>query len=74
MNRLNEGEVSNPVVSRFGAHLIQLVERRRVDLSQRELREAVRAQLQESKYEEAYGVWARDLRERAFVEMREPPQ
>jgi peptidyl-prolyl cis-trans isomerase SurA len=74
MNRLNEGEVSNPVVSRFGVHLIQLVERRRVDLSQRELREAVRAQLQESKYEEAYGVWARDVRERAFVEMREPPQ
>jgi peptidyl-prolyl cis-trans isomerase SurA len=74
MNRLNEGEISNPVVSRFGVHLIQLAERRRVDLSQRELREAVRAQLQESKYEEAYSVWARDLRERAFVEMREPPQ
>jgi peptidyl-prolyl cis-trans isomerase SurA len=74
MNRLNEGEISNPVVSRFGVHLIQLVERRRVDLSQRELRDAVRAQLQESKYEEAYNVWARDLRERAFVEMREPPQ
>ena len=74
MNRLNEGEISNPVVSRFGVHLIQLAERRRVDLSQRELREAVRLQLQESKYEEVYSVWARDLRERAFVEMREPPQ
>ncbi len=74
MNRLNEGEISNPVASRFGVHLIQLTERRRVDLSQRELREAVRVQLQESKYEEAYSVWARDLRERAFVEMREPPQ
>jgi peptidyl-prolyl cis-trans isomerase SurA len=74
MSRLNEGEISNPVVSRFGVHLIQLAERRRVDLSQRELREAVRLQLQETKYEEAYGVWARDLRERAFVEMREPPQ
>ncbi|MEY2859881.1 MAG: hypothetical protein RL392_339 [Pseudomonadota bacterium] len=74
MNRLNEGEISNPVVSRFGVHLIQLTERRRVDLSQRELREAVRVQLQEAKYEEAYSLWARDLRERAFVEMREPPQ
>jgi peptidyl-prolyl cis-trans isomerase SurA len=74
MNRLNEGEISNPVVSRFGVHLIQLMERRRVDLSQRELREVVRAQLQEAKYEEAYSLWARDLRERAFVELREPPQ
>jgi peptidyl-prolyl cis-trans isomerase SurA len=74
MNRLNEGEISNPVVSRFGVHLIQLLERRRVDLSQRELRDAVRAQLQEMKYADAYSAWARDVRERAFVEMREPPQ
>ena len=74
MNRLNEGEISNPVVSRFGVHLIELVERRRVELSPRELRELVRGRLQESKYEEAYTVWARELRERAFVEMREPPQ
>ena len=74
MNRLSEGEMSSPVVSRFGVHLIQLLERRRVDLSQRELRDVVRAQLQESKYEEAYSVWARELRERAFVEMRESPQ
>lgn len=74
MNRLSEGEISNPVVSRFGVHLIQLVERRRVDMNPREMREAVRNRLRETKVEEAYASWARDVRERAFVEMREPPQ
>lgn len=74
MNRLAEGEISNPVVSRFGVHLIQLVERRRVDLSPRELRESVRAQLKEMRSEEAFVTWAQDIRARAFVEMREPPQ
>jgi peptidyl-prolyl cis-trans isomerase SurA len=74
MNRLNEGEISNPVVSRFGVHLIQLAERRRVDLSPQELRQMVSNQLRETKYAEAYVVWARDVRERAYVEMRDPPQ
>ncbi len=74
MNRLVDGQVSNPVVSRFGVHLIQLVERRRVDLSPRDVREQVRNQLREAKLDEAYATWTRDIRERAYVELREPPQ
>lgn len=74
LNRLAEGEISNPVVSRFGVHLIELVERRRVDLSPREVRELVRNQLRESRYQETYTNWAQEVRDRAFVEMREPPQ
>jgi peptidyl-prolyl cis-trans isomerase SurA len=74
MNRLNEGDMSNPIVSRFGVHLIQVVERRRVELTPQQLRESVRNQLRESRYEEALANWARDIRARAFVEMREPPQ
>ncbi len=74
MNRLVDGQVSNPVVSRFGVHLIQLVERRHVDLSPRDVREQVRNQLREAKLDEAYATWTRDIRERAYVELREPPQ
>ncbi len=73
MNRLRDGEISPPVVSRFGVHLIQVVERRRSELSQKELREVVRAQLRESRYEEAYANWVQETRGRAFVELREPP-
>ena len=74
MNRLGEGDLSKPVVTRFGVHLIQLTERRRAELGPREVRELVRGQLREAKLEEAYVTWARDVRERAFVELREPLQ
>jgi peptidyl-prolyl cis-trans isomerase SurA len=74
MNKLRDGEVSPPVVTRFGVHLIQVVERRRAELSQKELRDAVRAQLRETRYEEAFANWVQEVRGRAFVEMREPPQ
>jgi peptidyl-prolyl cis-trans isomerase SurA len=73
MNRLRDGEIAPPMVSRFGVHLIQLLERRRTELNQREVRDSVRAILRESKLDEAYVSWAKDIRERAFVEMREPP-
>jgi peptidyl-prolyl cis-trans isomerase SurA len=74
MNRLNDGQISNPMVSRFGVHLIQLVERRKVEMSPREVRELIRNQLREAKLEEAYATWTRDVRDRAYVELREPPQ
>ena len=74
MNALAPGQISEPLVSRFGVHLIQLMERRTATLSPQEQRERVRALLQEKKLDEAYLTWAQDLRGRAYVEMREPPQ
>ena len=74
MNGLKENEISQPVVSRFGVHLIQLTERRRAELSPQQVRESVRNQLRRSRYDEAYRNWAQDVRGRAYVEMREPPQ
>lgn len=74
LNRLAEGEVSDPVVSRFGVHLIEVVERRRANLDPREIREMVRNQLRQSRYQETYSTWAQEVRDRAFVEIREPIQ
>lgn len=74
MNSLAPGQVSDPLVSRFGVHLIQVLERRTSTLSPREQREAVRAELREKKLEEAYVAWAQEVRGRAYVEYREPPQ
>jgi len=73
MNRLPLGGVSPPVVSRFGVHLIQVVERRQIDVEPRQLREQARNMLREQKFDEAYADWVRELRGRAYVEMREPP-
>ena len=74
MDQLKENDISAPTVSRFGVHLIQVLDRRRVALTPAQTRELARNALREIKTEEAFVKWARDIRERAFVEMREPPQ
>jgi peptidyl-prolyl cis-trans isomerase SurA len=74
MNSLAPRQVSQPLVSRFGVHLIQVLERRQAKLSEREQREVARNALREKKLEEAYVQWAQEVRGRAYVEMREPPQ
>jgi peptidyl-prolyl cis-trans isomerase SurA len=73
MNQLPVGGISAPVVSRFGVHLIQVIDRRDTALETKQLREQARSVLRERKFEEAYVEWAKDLRARAYVEMREPP-
>jgi peptidyl-prolyl cis-trans isomerase SurA len=73
MNALAPGQIAEPLVSRFGVHLIQLVERRQAALGQREQREIARNLVREKKLDEAYAQWAQDVRGRAYVEMREPP-
>ncbi|WP_236962875.1 peptidylprolyl isomerase [Hydrogenophaga sp. SL48] len=74
MNALRPGEMSQPVVSRFGVHLIRLDERRQTELSEREQRDLARDLVREQKSEEALRAWSEDVRGRAFVEQREAPQ
>ena len=71
MNALPLNGISGPVVSRFGVHLIQVLERRTVDVEMKQLRDQARAALREQKYDEAYQEWVKDLRAKAFVEVRE---
>ncbi len=73
MNALPIGGISDPVESRFGLHLIQVVERRQISLDTREQRQLARNMLRERKFDEAYAEWLRELRARAYVELREPP-
>ena len=71
MNALPLNGISPPVMSRFGVHLIQVLERRTVDVEIKQLREQARGALREQKYDEAYQDWVKDLRNKAFVEVRE---
>jgi len=69
--RLPAGAISEPVVSRFGVHLIQVLDRRPLVLSAEKRREQVRNILRERKFEQAYLDWVAELRARAYVELRE---
>ncbi len=71
---LAPGQIAAPFVSRFGVHLVQLVERRQVALSPREQREFARNAVRERKAEEVFARWSQTVRGRAFVQLREPPQ
>lgn len=72
LTALQPGQISEPVVSRYGVHLIQLMERREVQLNDQQKREAARQVLRERRFEPAYDEWARELRAAAYIEMREP--
>lgn len=69
MNRLQIGEVSNPVKSEFGWHLIQVRERREGQLTVEKQREFARAAIRERKFEQAYQDWMRELRDNATVKI-----
>lgn len=74
MNALPVGGLSAPVVTRFGVHLIQVLERRKVVLDIKQLREQARNALREQRFEQVYLDWTKELRSLAYIEFREPPQ
>ena len=68
---LQVGGLSQPIVSRFGVHLVRVDDRREVEVDLRQQRDQIRAQLRSQKFEQAYTDWVRELRDRAYVELRE---
>ena len=70
MNALGLGEMSEPVLSPFGWHVIQVVERRQQDMTKEASRLKARQEIRARKSEEAYQDWIREMRDRAFVELR----
>ena len=69
MNRLQIGEVSNPVKTEFGWHLIQVMERRDAQLTVEKQRQFARAAIRERKFDQAYQDWVRELRDTATVKI-----
>ncbi|WP_255532251.1 peptidylprolyl isomerase [Polynucleobacter sp. AP-Reno-20A-A9] len=69
MNRLQIGEVSNPVKSEFGWHLIQVLDRREGQLTVEKQRQFARAAIRERKFDQAYQEWMRELRDNATVKI-----
>ena len=70
MNALKPGEVSQPVRSPFGWHLIQVMERRVQDVTEERKRGIARAALRDRKAEQTYEDWVRQLRDSTYVDNR----
>lgn len=67
---LQPGQMSDPVRSVFGVHLIQLLERKREPLTEDRLRTAARMVLRDQKLAEAVSEWTREVRANAYVEIK----
>ncbi len=70
LNGLRDGEVSQPVQTPFGWHIVQVLERRTEEMSEERKRLAARQTVRARKADEAYQDWLRQTRDRAFVEIR----
>ena len=68
MDRLQPGEISDPVQTTFGWHLIQVIERRSKDVSNERQRQEARKTIVARKTDPAYQEWLQQLRDRAYVE------
>ncbi len=70
MNELKDQQISPPVRTQFGWHLIQVLERKTQDMSKEAARLKARQEIRAKKADEAYQDWLRELRDRAYVEIR----
>lgn len=70
MNRLQPGEISQPIKTQYGYHIIQVVERRQEAMNDERMRYMARQVLRQRKLAEATVNWQRELRDRAYVEIR----
>ncbi|MGH8736233.1 MAG: peptidylprolyl isomerase [Burkholderiales bacterium] len=69
MDALKPGEISQPVKTPFGWHLIEVLERRTAVMSPERRRLQAREILRERKSDEAYQEWLRQLRDETYVEI-----
>ena len=66
-NQLDEGELSEPVRTQYGWHLIQLTGRRTIDETEQNKRNKIYSQLLQQKQREIFDLWRRQLRDEAYV-------
>jgi peptidyl-prolyl cis-trans isomerase SurA len=71
MTSLDLNAIAQPFASRFGVHLLQVLERRKARITPAEQRDMVRGELREKKSAEAHARWAQEVRANTYVEYRD---
>lgn len=71
VNKLKVGEISEPFKTRYGYHIVELVDRQQKEADSERTRYAARQALRERKLAEAFTDWQREIRDQAYVEIRE---
>lgn len=72
MNSIELEEISAPFLSQFGWHILQVTERRNQDFSDKIMRNRAENLLRQRKYEEELQVWLQEIRDEAFVDIKQP--
>ena len=73
MSTIAINDISEPFASQFGWHILQVTERRQQDFSSEILRNKAQSMLRQRKYEEELQVWLQEIRDEAFIEIKEAP-
>jgi peptidyl-prolyl cis-trans isomerase SurA len=73
MSTIAIDDISEPFASQFGWHILQVTERRHQDFSSEILRNKAQSMLRQRKYEEELQVWLQEIRDEAFIEIKEAP-
>ena len=73
MNNLKVGEISDPVRTEYGYHLIEVLGRRDADVNQQQQQDLARQALGQRKAEQAYSDWLRELRDSSYVRYETEP-
>ena len=73
MSTIAINDISEPFASQFGWHILQVTDRRQQDFSSEILRNKAQSMLRQRKYEEELQVWLQEIRDEAFIEIKETP-